>query len=228
MRFNGQTLFEKNGLFFTFFAKKGGRALDEFDKDLWIQVGRLLGRVHLISKALKLKDRIVWRPEIVTKMQLETIKNAHCLLPDFEKSFFMAAESFIEKAAPLFANSETILLHGDCHRGNMIFRPSEGLFLIDFDDMALGPAVQDMWMLLPDTPANCKKEIAWFIDGYETFLPFNRASLNLIPALRGMRIIHFIAWCAIQYQEPQFKASFPEWGGTRYWNETIKEIFNCI
>ncbi|MFA5879740.1 MAG: serine/threonine protein kinase, partial [Candidatus Margulisiibacteriota bacterium] len=165
LSFNGQTLFEQNGLLFTFFPKKGGRALDEFDKNLWLQVGRLLGRVHLISKTLEVKNRIIWRPEIATKLHLETIKNAHCILPDFEKAFFDTAQKFIEKAIPLFSNTEAILLHGDCHRGNMIFRPSEGLFLIDFDDISIGPTVQDMWMLLPDSPENCETEIEWFVTG---------------------------------------------------------------
>ena len=34
-------------------------------------------------------------------------------------------------------------IHGDCHRGNLLFG-DEGWFFLDFDDMVVGPAVQDV------------------------------------------------------------------------------------
>ncbi|MBT5988474.1 hypothetical protein HOG75_02030, partial [bacterium] len=71
-------------------------------------------------------------------------------------------------------------------------------------------------------------EIAWFIEGYETFCDFPRQSLKLIPALRVMRIIHFASWCAIQSFEPGFKHHFSEWGTVKYWNETLKMIQGLV
>ncbi|MDI6731777.1 MAG: phosphotransferase, partial [Candidatus Margulisbacteria bacterium] len=116
------------------------------------------------------------------------------------------------------------LLHGDCHKGNLIHRPGEGIYLVDFDDLCFGPPVQDVWLLLPEKPEKCENELSWFLKGYELFMPFERKSLELVPLLRGMRIIHFAAWLAIQIQEADFPTHFPEAGTTRYWNELIKEL----
>jgi Ser/Thr protein kinase RdoA (MazF antagonist) len=90
--------------------------------------------------------------------------------------------------------------------------------------MCVGPAVQDMWMLLPDTVENSRTEIANFLKGYGTYRKFDKKELELIPALRGMRMVHFAAWCAIQKGEPHFEQHFPEWGTKKYWNQLINDI----
>jgi Ser/Thr protein kinase RdoA (MazF antagonist) len=45
-----------------------------------------------------------------------------------------------------------IRLHGDCHPGNILWtptdRPGGGPHFVDLDDARMGPAVQDLWMLL--------------------------------------------------------------------------------
>ena len=96
--------------------------------------------------------------------------------------------------------------------------------MVDFDDICLGPPVQDLWLLLPDVVENCENELNWFFSGYDLFRSFEKRSLDLIPLLRGMRIIHFAAWLAIQSQEPDFTNHFPESGTARYWNALIKDL----
>ena len=59
-------------------------------------------------------------------------------------------DRIIEIALPLFDEVHLHRIHGDCHRANILERPGEGLMMIDFDDMVMGPAVQDLWLLLPD------------------------------------------------------------------------------
>ena len=215
---------ENAGVFFAVFPKKGGQALNEFDKEQWPQIGRLLARVHNIGQTLQAPNRIKWIPTEATARHLLALQNAKVIPENYQTAWERVSKQFCEKSTPLFHDAEQLLLHGDCHRGNFIFRPGEGLFLVDFDDMAIGPGIQDLWMLLPDTPEHCKPELRWFITGYETFREFPYEQLNLIPALRGMRLIHFAAWCASQVGELHFQQYFPEWGTTRYWNELIKDL----
>jgi len=222
--FSGKTLFMLDQIPFAIFPKKGGRALDEFDKESWEELGRLLARIHLVGATHKSSSRITWKPSIATQHHLEVLLKTDYLLPDFEKSFKQTAEMFIKKADPKFKNQDFLLLHGDCHKGNLIHRPGEGIYIVDFDDICFGPAVQDLWLLLPDTPENCENELEWFFKGYEVFRPFDRQELELFPLLRGMRIIHFVSWLAVQSKEPDFKTHFPEAGTRRYWNELIKEL----
>ncbi|MFC1616967.1 serine/threonine protein kinase [Candidatus Margulisiibacteriota bacterium] len=225
---NSKTLFDLNGIPFAVFPKMGGRAIDEFDEETWEQIGRTIGRIHLISQTMTDVKRIIWKPTIATKNHLEILEKENVILPDYKKPINNLLDSFITKTSPLFEKEELILLHGDCHKGNFIYRPNEGIFLVDFDDISIGPAVQDLWMLLPDSPQHAKNEIRWFLKGYETFRPFPVHSLKLVPALRAMRLIHFAAWCALQSNEPEFKDTFPEFGTPRYWNEIIRELQKIV
>jgi len=119
----GKTLFSFGEIPLAIFPKKGGRAIDEFDKDEWEQIGRLLGRLHLIGEKHKTSKRVTWRPGVATKNHLEVLLKSGFLLPDFEKSFMISYDAFIKKADPLFENIDYLLLHGDCHKGNLIHRP---------------------------------------------------------------------------------------------------------
>ena len=232
LKINGQTLFESTinsqlttclpagTAYYSLFPKKGGRALDEFNKDSWEELGRLIARIHLVGALHKTSQRITWRPAIATKHHVEVLFKTDYCLPDFHQSFKQITDLFIQKADPKFEGQEFILLHGDCHKGNLIHRPGEGIYIVDFDDICFGPAVQDVWLLL----SGGENELEWFLKGYELFRPFDRASLELIPLLRGMRIVHFISWLAVQSQEPDFGKHFPEAGTARYWNELIKEL----
>ncbi len=227
-RVGGETLFRTKGISFALFPKMGGRALDEFDKEAWESIGRQIARMHLVGATRKASSRIAWKPSVATVHHLEGLLGSDYLPAEFKQSFRNAAELFVKKAERHFEGHEFILIHGDMHKGNLIHRPGEGTFIIDFDDSCVGPIAQDVWMLLPGPPDQCENEIEWFAKGYGTFRPFDRGALDLVPALRGMRLIHFAFWQSMQFGEPDFAKHFPEAGTKRYWNETIKEIQNIV
>lgn len=228
MTLNNKTLFGFEQMNFTLFPKKGGRSIDEFDKESWLNIGRHLSRIHSVGALHKTSTRITWRPSVATKHHLEVLLASNIFPEDFRKSLTNASELFIKKAEPLFNSTPMILLHGDCHKGNLISRPNEGIFLIDFDDMSMGPAIQDLWMLLPGDIEENRMEFDWFLEGYETFRQFDFNSLKLVPALRGMRLIHFASWLAVQSHDPHFDKHFPEVRTPRYWNGLIKELQSII
>jgi Ser/Thr protein kinase RdoA (MazF antagonist) len=221
---NKKSLFTFDKIHFTLFPKMGGRALDELGKEDWLKIGRLLGRVHLIGDASPSSSRIKWSPQHATQKSIDyLLKNNH--LPDnYIPGFKQVMKDFMAQSVALFEYEECFLIHGDCHLGNLIHRPGEGLYIVDFDDMSVGPAVQDLWMLLPGPPEQCEQEIDWFVEGYELFRDFNPQSLDLIPALKVMRLIHFASWCAMQSHDRHFQEHFPEWGTTTYWNELVRDI----
>ncbi len=228
MIISNKTLFMLEPIPYALFPKKSGRAVDEFDKEGWKTLGRTIARIHLVSQTRKESKRITWKPSNATKHHVETVTKSKYLLPEFKKSFTDTCAKFIEQAENLFNDREFLLLHGDCHKGNLLVRPGEGLFIVDFDDMCVGPPVQDLWMLLPDDLENSQKELAWFLEGYETFREFDEESLNIIPALRAMRIIHYAAWLAVQSTEPDFDNNFPDSGTKRYWNQLIKDLQGIV
>jgi len=233
---NNQTLFplatqppsNPAAIYYSLFQKKSGRALDEFNQESWEEIGRLIARIHLVGATHKESKRVKWQPAVATRHHLEVLLNSSFLLEDFKPAFKKSVEEFIKKADPLFNESEFLLLHGDCHKGNLIHRPGEGIYIVDFDDLCFGPAIQDIWLLLPDLPENCKNELSYFLKGYEVFRQFDYSSLELAPYLRGMRIIHFSAWLAVQSSEPGFNTHFPDAGTAKYWNELIKDLQEIV
>ena len=96
--------------------------------------------------------------------------------------------------------------------------------IIDFDDMMVGPAVQDLWLLLPDRADHCQRELSLLLRGYEQFRDFNRHTLRLIEPLRAMRIIYFLAWCSHQADDFKFQATYPEWGTDAFWQREVADL----
>jgi Ser/Thr protein kinase RdoA (MazF antagonist) len=224
----GNTLFSLDNIHFCVFPKKGGRSVDEFDKEAWQNIGRHLSRIHSEGATHKRSKRITWRPAKATKHHLDVLLSSGLMPSEFKDGLRKMAELFIKRYDVLFEDASLILIHGDCHKGNLISRPGEGIFLIDFDDMCVGPAVQDLWMLLPGSIDDHRLEFGWFLEGYETFRQFDMPSLKLIPALRGMRLIHYAAWLSIQKDDPHFDRHFSESRAPRYWNELVKELQGIV
>ena len=101
-----------------------------------------------------------------------------------------------------------IRLHGDCHAGNVLWAES-GPHFVDFDDARMGPAIQDLWMLLSGDRSDMRRQLRAIVRGYEDFHDFNDRELWLIEALRTLRLIHYSAWLARRWDDPAFPAAFP-------------------
>jgi Ser/Thr protein kinase RdoA (MazF antagonist) len=54
----GKTLHEKDGIFFALFPRMGGRPCDEPSRDEWLQIGRLLGRIHQVGARQPAANRL--------------------------------------------------------------------------------------------------------------------------------------------------------------------------
>ena len=96
--------------------------------------------------------------------------------------------------------------------------------IIDFDDMMVGPAIQDLWLLLPDRADQCRREMDLLPTGYEQFRDFDNSTLRLIEPLRAMRIIYFLAWCSRQTNDFKFRAMYPDWGSDAFWQKEVNDL----
>jgi Ser/Thr protein kinase RdoA (MazF antagonist) len=88
----------------------------------------------------------------------------------------------------------------------------------------MGPAVQDLWMLLPGERDAMARSLADLLSGYEDFFEFEPRELHLIEALRTLRLIHYSAWIARRWDDPAFPAAFPWFNTQRYWQDRILEL----
>ncbi len=217
-------LHEYQGMYFALFPKKGGRICDEPSSDEWKELGRLIGRAHLVGRIRAAPQRIVMHPEHSTEAQVAEIVDSEHMAHEWAGPYEESALATIEQIAPLFDDIEPLRIHGDLHHQNIIHRPGESFYLIDFDDMAMGPAVQDVWMLLPGRVRDARRELDLFLDGYETFREFEHAQLRLIEPLRAMRFIHYTAWCVRQAHDGGFARLDSDWGSTAYWRREVDEL----
>ena len=224
----GGTLGQYEDMYFAVFPRKGGRCVDEFNDDQWLAIGHLLGRTHMVGARKKPQDRTRMHPTVTTAAQVDFIRNSGLIPEDLMEAYSRITAQIIDEIQPLFANSESIRIHGDCHSSNLIYRPGESFFLIDFDDMAVGPPVQDFWMLLPGPLDDSFVEVDLLLEGYETFRPFDRSSLRLIEPLRAMRFIHYSAWCAHQVVEDGATAVIPDFGSRPYWQAEIDDLVDQL
>lgn len=223
---DGTTLGASGDLYFAVFPKCGGRSVDEFTDEQWLQLGRLLGRMHQVGEMATAAHRITMGPDHSSREQLKYLLAAKCIPEDLKASLEGAVLSILDDIGPLFSAVKNIRIHGDCHFANFIHRPGESLYVIDFDDMAMGPAVQDIWMLLPGSLEDTFKELDLFLEGYETFRPFDQSSLRLIEPLRAMRFIHYMAWCAHQTEEDGGTRAIDGFGSREYWQQEIADLLD--
>lgn len=221
---DGTTLATFGNIHFAVFPKRGGRSVDEFSPEQWLQLGRLLGRTHAVGARRLPKDRVVMAPERSTTQQMEYLLSGTLVPAELRDPLRLLADELITEITPLFAKAEMIRIHGDCHFANLLHRLDESFFLIDFDDMVVGPPVQDLWMLLPGYREDSLPEINMFLEGYETFRPFDRRTLHLIEPLRAMRYIHYITWCAHQVAEDGASRLAPDFGSHAYWQREIRDL----
>jgi Ser/Thr protein kinase RdoA (MazF antagonist) len=220
----GGTIAESDGIYFTIFPKRFGRQLEINNDADWLRVGRLLGRVHVVGSQRQAKMRTDLHPGKSIAPQVNHLIENRFVTPKHIAAFREVTSQILDLITGLFDDVEFIRIHGDCHCGNLLDRPGEGIMMIDFDDMMVGPAMQDLWLLLPDRADRCRRELNLLLQGYEQFRDFDRSTSRLIEPLRAMRIIYFLAWCSRQTNDYKFRTLYPEWGSDAFWQREINDL----
>ncbi|AFG37806.1 serine/threonine protein kinase [Spirochaeta africana] len=209
---------------FAVFPKRSGRNFDAESEDDWLRLGSLVGRMHTAARQRPASHRLVCNPATIRRTFLQELEAANAVPGPHHAEFFELAHELLERIEPLFKDIPLQRVHGDCHRGNILERPGEGLLLIDFDDMMMGPAVQDLWLLLPERADNCPAEFNLIVEGYEQFQPFDYRWKGLIEPLRAMRMLYYLAWAARQRNDLRFRREHPDWGTPAFWIKEIEDL----
>jgi Ser/Thr protein kinase RdoA (MazF antagonist) len=225
----GSTLAESDdGIFFAVFPKVPGRILQELDALQLAQVGRYLGRLHNVGAKHSAHHRLILDPETYGAKSLETIESSGLIDAQIRPRYRAVVEEILESVRPLFKNLPMLRIHGDCHLGNVLWRGSGNeamsTFFLDFDDMVMGPAVQDIWMVVRGRDEDALRNRDLLIDGYEQMRAFDRSTLRMVEPLRALRLIHYSAWIAKRWEDPTFKNAFPEFGTNKYWFEEMNDL----
>lgn len=227
LKFNNQTLLTHQGFYFAVFPSLGGRQFEADNIDQMEWVARYLGRIHQTGQ----KSAFTARPGIgIQEYLLEPrqVFETSTLIPSGLKAQFLAAtDGLINAVIPRWNNNvQTLRLHGDCHAGNILWR--DGPLFVDLDDARMGPAIQDLWMLLNGDKAEQRMQLETIIEAYEEFSSFDSDEIALIEPLRAMRFVYYLAWLIRRWDDPAFPRNFPWLTGEDYWRNQISTFIEQV
>jgi len=220
---NGESIAVEDGIFFAVWPRTGGRVCDELNNEHSETLGRLVARIHNNGSALPeskrkrltgksygldsldflLENKFI--PELYTHRYCEAVKTVSSIYDELSRD------------VPLHR------IHGDCHLGNLL-KGVQGWFFLDFDDSITGPAVQDLWMLIPSRDEDGLRQRKFFLQGYRQFRDFDDSWLKLIEPLRALRYINYAGWIARRWDDPAFRDIFSYFGEPTFWERETKDL----
>lgn len=222
----GRSLHLHAGFRYAIFPRRGGRwpELGTSDEREW--VGRFLGRIHRVGRAARFLHRPRLSVEELGRKARDFVLGGDWMPDYLADKYYDVTEQLlleVESRAADWGGATLGRIHGDCHRGNILWTDA-GPHFVDLDDCQTGPAIQDLWMLLSGGPQEMRTEMRDLVAGYEQFMPFERSELQLIEPLRALRMMHYSAWLARRWHDPAFPKAFPWFAEPRYWEDHYRAL----
>lgn len=223
---NGSTLNTFDGFRFAVFERHGGRAPELSDPKVLEWTGRFIGRIHAVGATKPFLERPALDVETFGTASRDYLLQNDFLPPELLAAYRSIADQAIDgirRSYDRAGDLPLLRLHGDCHGGNVLWTDA-GPHFVDFDDARMGPAVQDLWMMLSGERGEMVTQLSDILAGYEDFCEFDPRQLYLVEALRTLRLLHYAAWLARRWDDPAFPAAFPWFNTQRYWQDRILEL----
>ncbi|RMH21691.1 MAG: serine/threonine protein kinase [Acidobacteria bacterium] len=222
---DGSTLKRIEGIYYSLSDRQGGRAPDELDDALARRLGMFVARMHNVAvrRPAAEVDRPPLDAERYVRAPLAFLLERRVIPAHLAGRYAAAAEAIAAIAEQRMAAVAVHRIHADLHLGNVLLR--DGLLrVLDFDDMAIGPAVQDLWLAIPGRDGDSLRRRRRMIEGYEELRLFDHSTLNLIEPLRGLRLVRYAGWLARRWDDPAFKAGWPHFGTGDYWRQETEDL----
>jgi Ser/Thr protein kinase RdoA (MazF antagonist) len=226
---SSESVSEIDGIYYSFFEKVRGRLLQELTIQHYKKIGRWLARLHNVGAKKPAANRPYLGPTNDNKWPLLE-KLLLQVAPEVALRYEEAAVRIFELLDSELIHHNSIRVHGDLHRGNILENANGEFVVVDFDDMVNAPEVQDFWMLMPSSETD-SAEFNALIQAYEELREFPYEQISLIPLLRGYRIVNYAIWIMNRWNDPSFKKIFPDFGSYTYWAEeaeSLEKISNSI
>jgi len=223
---DGLSLFEHQGYRFSIYPLRGGRWPDLESRDDLNWMGRFIARIHNVGRTASFKHR--------HKIEINRMGNEPAsylqeqgFIPDYlQLAYQTLVDDLLKEVQAAFdrcGNYQSIRLHGDCHRSNVLWT-DDGPHFVDLDDCCNGPAIQDLWMLLSGDREEMTEQMCDLMEGYEEFAELDLNELQLIEALRSLRMMHYAAWLARRWDDSAFPLAFPWFNTNQYWEQHVLEL----
>ena len=190
------------------------------------RIGRFIGRLHAVGRRSAFRHRLTLDPPQDGRRARDRLL-AGGFVTDAELPAWRAScDAALDALEGAFADVGPLTrlrLHGDCHIGNVLWR-DEGPHVVDLDDACMGPAVQDLWMLVSGDAETMAQQLRELLAGYREFADFDEHELALIEPLRTLRMLRHNAWLAERWTDPAFPAAFPFFGSAAWWSQQTTQL----
>jgi Ser/Thr protein kinase RdoA (MazF antagonist) len=233
LKMNDATLHHHAGFRFSVYPRQGGRAPELDQPEVLRWMGRLMARLHRVGARRPFDERETLDVESFGYDPRNWLLDEAIIPPELIDVWAGVADQALDLIESCYEQAGAVRmlrLHGDCHVGNVLWTPVDevaghgGPHFVDFDDARMGPAVQDLWMLLSGEADEMIGQLRYLLEGYDSMREFDRSELVLVEALRTLRLLHHSAWLARRWNDPAFPAAFPWFAMPRYWEERILEL----
>ena len=211
---------------FSVTQRLAGRAPELEDAGTLEWIGRFVGRMHAIGAVKPFVFRQALNPQTFGLDNRDWLLAHDVIPPDALPAWRQAVDTALAAVQAAFDTNgppRLLRLHGDCHLGNVLWA-ADGPHFVDLDDAVMGPATQDLWMLLSGDRAAMTRQLSAVLAGYESFMDFDWRELRLVEPLRTLRIIHHSAWIARRWNDPAFPIAFPWFASPAYWAEQTSRL----
>jgi Ser/Thr protein kinase RdoA (MazF antagonist) len=223
---NGATLHRFQDFRFAVFTRHGGRAPELDDPAVLEWTGRYIARIHAVGAVKPYAQRPALDIDTFGVEPREYLLANDFIPMDLRSAYVSVLDQALDGVRRCYERAGEVAhlrLHGDCHGGNVLWTDA-GPHFVDFDDSRMGPAIQDLWMMLSGERSEQVRQLSDILAGYEDFCEFDPRQLYLVEALRTLRLIHYAAWLARRWDDPAFPAAFPWFNTQRYWQDRILEL----
>ena len=219
---HSDTLLRHADFRFALFPRRGGHAPELGDPDTQYRLGQFIGRIHAVGATHAFRERPALTPQRFGHDSIDYLLGHDAVPREYAGQYRDLATELMEEVDARFAATPylPLRLHGDLHAGNILWTDT-GAHLVDLDDSCMGPAIQDIWLLLSGDRLDMQRQLGEILAGYEEFHEFDRRELALVEALRTLRLLHYAAWLARRWSDPAFPKAFPWFNTLSYWEEQI-------
>jgi Ser/Thr protein kinase RdoA (MazF antagonist) len=223
---DGETLLRYREFRFAAFPWMRGRAPELDAPEARALLGRSVARLHQVGA----RRPFTARPRIdIQRLGWEAraqVLSSELLPQALRERYSSVSGALLERVSSVFAAARAvrdIRIHGDCHLGNLLWNEHGPLF-VDLDDCAMGPRVQDLWMMLSGPPAEQQRQWQELLEGYQQFADFDFLEVTLIEPLRALRMLHHAGWVVQRWADPAFPRAFPWAAEPRYWEGYLNDL----
>ena len=220
------SLHHYQGYRFALYTVQGGHWPELGTREDFNWMGRFIARIHQVGATTQFAHRQAVDIERMGVDSSRYLLDEGFIPAHIEQAYSTLVDDLLDDIRSAFercGNYRRLRLHGDCHRGNVLWT-DDGPHFVDLDDCCTGPAIQDLWMLLSGDRQEMTAQMCDLLEGYEEFAELDLHELHLIEALRTLRIIYYASWLARRWNDPAFPQAFPWFDSNAYWEEHVLEL----